>query len=140
MFRSSRRRERAHKLSLPEVSLTPLIDTTLVLLVIFMVATPVIHNSLLVEIPEGKMKEGKQSQKDITLYVDKTNALHINNKKVTMDELLKELAACIKTNGQDCAVIVKADKQSNWESVAKLIDGIKYTGGVKHVTLATQRV
>lgn len=140
MFRSFRRRERAHKLSLPEVSLTPLIDTTLVLLVIFMVATPVIHNSLLVEIPEGKMQESKQSVKDITLYIDKTNSLYINNKKVTMEELLKELAHCVKALGDKCPVVVKADKQSNWEAVAKLIDGIKHTGGITHVTLATQRV
>ena len=49
----NQRRRRLRRVTLPEISLTPLIDTALVLLVIFMVATPMMRNAIHIDLPEG---------------------------------------------------------------------------------------
>ncbi len=136
MFR--RRFRKKNGLSIPEVSLTPLIDTTLVLLVIFMVATPVLHNSLLVEIPEGKMKESPATPKEITIFIDKNNDLFLNAKKMSQKQLVEEISHMIKKT-DNVPVVVKGDKLANYGTIIGVIDDVKFIGGVKHVTLATQR-
>ena len=60
MIQHRRKSRRAAK-HMPEISLTPLIDTALVLLVIFMVATPIMKNSLTIDLPKGHMKEEKSA-------------------------------------------------------------------------------
>lgn len=122
------------------VSLTPLIDTALTLLVIFMVATPMMHRGIKVELPQGNADEIKhaQQQQDIVVYVDKKERLFINDIPVTQATLIPELKKLIKHTKQE-TVVVKGDADASYKAVMAVVDTIKHTGGIAYVALATQR-
>ena len=135
----SRRRKSAEK-RLPEVSLTPLIDTTLVLLVIFMVTTPIMQNSLSIDLPEGNMKEDSDPA-SVSLIVTITGdeKLRLNSVPYSLDRLLPELEK--QVNGaSDKRVYIECDRKVSSGTLVKIVDSIKYVAGVKRVVLSTERI
>lgn len=135
-----RRQKPKNMLTLPELTLTPLIDTVLVLLVVFMMTTPLLHNSIAVELPtsatnnEGKVAE----QKTVNVTIDKSRKLFIDEIPVSRDDFFKELEKRVG-NTQDGVVFVYADETIPYGVVVNIVDDIKYLGGIKYVALATER-
>ena len=66
MSRSLRRSRRSSSMGIPEITLTPLIDTALTLLIIFMVTSPMINNGIKVDLPQGKVQEIQGIQENRT--------------------------------------------------------------------------
>ena len=140
MARTSRRRHTSRMQTVPEVSLTPLIDTVLVLLVIFMITTPIMQNFINIELPTSSTKDaGAQEEKDtaITVNVDKDQNLFINEVPVKKERFFDELEKRLK-GAQERVVFVNADRSIPYGTVLQIVDDIKYLGGVKYVALATQ--
>ncbi len=134
------RRRRKGLARLPEVSLTPLIDTALVLLVIFMLTTPIMHNSLAIDLPEGNMKEGADpSVASLIVSITSREKIQFNGKTYTLDALLTELAKKVKAS-KDNHVYVNCDRKASSGMLVNVIDSIKYVAGVEHVVLSTERV
>lgn len=135
-FISSRRRA---KKAMPEVTLTPLIDTALTLLVIFMVASPMLHNAIRVTLPKGQAKEDGGVQHELVVTVDKEGKLFFNDEPVKNTENLIALIKKIVAQDKDRTVFVKADEAVRYGKVLELVDDIKVIGGVSYVALATQQ-
>lgn len=134
-----RRRKRGLS-RLPEVSLTPLIDTALVLLVIFMVATPIMHNSLAIDLPEGNMKEDVDPTiSSLIVAIMPSGKLHLHGRTYSLESLLKELPRQVKASKEN-KVYVNCDRKVSSGTLIKVIDSIKYVAGVEHVVLSTERV
>jgi|SRR5579859_1200301 len=131
---SRRNRKVQRTIAMPEINLTPLIDTALVLLVVFMVTAPMIKNGIKVDLPEGQSKEVKQTQEELVVYIDKSGQLFFNEKNVTTVQLLEDLK---KSARNDKTVFVKADRGVNYGKVIEIVDQIKYVGDIKYVALAT---
>ena len=74
-MRSLNRRRRTSARE-PEITLTPLIDTALTLLIIFMVTTPMIHNAIKVNLPRGRVKEDVGATQDLCVYIEKADLAH----------------------------------------------------------------
>lgn len=140
MSRNRRGRHKSRTSAIPEISLTPLIDAVLVLLVIFMIATPIMHNSINIELPTSSTKDASAEQeKDtaIVVNIDKDKKLFINDTPVTQEKFFDELEK--KLDGaQERVVFVNADRSIPYGTVIQVVDDIKYLGGVKYVALATQ--
>lgn len=139
------RRRRQKEQSLPEISMTPLIDTALTLLIIFMVTTPMLkkENALQVELPKGHVKETSDIQKEeLVVTIDKQGKIALNNEKIETQNLVDRLKKL--TGGphskQQKTVFVKADTQVSYGKVIELVDTIKHVGGIKYVALATTKV
>ena len=80
-FRSRRGRR---SVGLPEVTLTPLIDTALTLLVIFMITTPMMNNVIKINLPSSSVNEGdSKDQQETIVYIDKQGKLYLNGNKNT---------------------------------------------------------
>ena len=138
MRRVSRRKRRKGQL-LTDIPLTPLIDTSLTLLIIFMITTPMMHNAIKVQLPQGQAKEDKNTQQELVVYVDKEGKLFVNG--ISFETDLKVIDDLKQRVGQDNnkTVYVKADQAVNYGSVITLVDKIKVIGGIKYVALATAK-
>ena len=125
--------------SMPEITLTPLIDTALTLLVIFMVTTPMMHNAIKVQLPSGKTQEGKGLVNDVVVYLDKNEHIYINGQPVASENLITTLQNSIKQSKQQSTVFVKADKVVPYGTVIGMVDQIKTVGGIQYVAPATRK-
>lgn len=132
------RRMRRHRASMTDLPLTPLIDTALTLLIIFMIASPMMHNAIKVSLPQGQSKEDRALKQDLIVYIDSKEKLYLNESPTTLDAMLAELSqdAVHKAEG---TVYVKADKGVSYGCVMSVVDKLKVAGGVKYVALATQK-
>jgi biopolymer transport protein TolR len=124
---------------MPEVSLTPLIDTALTLLVIFMITTPMMNNVIKVELPTSKVDEmDSHVQQETIVYIDAQGKLHLNGQELKLPAIITELQKLGKQKQVDM-VFVKADQAVEYGKVIDLVDTIKMAGGIKYVALATKR-
>ncbi len=131
---------RARKIiTMPEVSLTPLIDTALTLLVIFMITTPMMNNVIKVELPTSQVDEmDSHVQQETIVYIDSHGKLHLNGQELQLPQIIKELQKLGQQKKVDM-VFVKADQAVEYGRVIDLVDTIKMAGGIKYVALATKR-
>ena len=126
-------------ITMPEVSLTPLIDTALTLLVIFMITTPMMNNVIKVELPTSKVDEmDSHVQQETIVYIDAQGKLHLNGQELKLPAIITELQKLGKQKQVDM-VFVKADQAVEYGKVIDLVDTIKMAGGIKYVALATKR-
>jgi len=131
----SRRRQR---MPMQDISLTPLIDTALTLLIIFMVATPMLHNAIRITLPKGEAKEAQANKQEIVVYIDHDGKLFFNGTPIADQKLIDALQKELQ-NQSDRTVFVKADTQASYGKVFELVDQIKVVGGIKHVALVSQK-
>lgn len=124
--------------SLNEISLTPLIDTTLVLLVIFMVATPIVHNSLKVDLPKGQVQEDRSNCDELVVTIDSKEQLFFNNEKVDFSQLLEKIIEKVGSR-QGLTVKVEGDQEISYRILVRVVDHIKQIAGIEHVVLSTQK-
>lgn len=135
------RRNRRRVISNPEINLTPLIDTALTLLIIFMVTTPMIQNSIKIDLPKGEAQEGGKEQQELVVTIDKKDTIYCNNKIVTLEMLGPEIQQKLAQmpNKEKTRVWIKPDSQSCAGCLTSVIDCIKVVGGVKDVAIATEK-
>lgn len=141
MRRSRLRRLKNRSHTLQEVNVLPLVDVALTLLIIFMVATPMMHNVIKVELPSSRIDDSmpqSHTQQDLTVFIDKAGKMYLNGEEFSLQPLLKKLSELVKKDSNDI-VFVKADQGVPYGKVIDLVDTIKVAGGIKYVALATKR-
>lgn len=139
MNKYSRRRQKQHGGGLPEISLTPLIDVALTLLIIFMVTSPMLNNAIKIELPEGKAQEANNTPQELVVFVDKKDHVYFNGAQTSFDNLIADLKKAVgKDRGK--TVFVHADEGARYGKVIETVDKIKVLGGVQYVALATKKV
>lgn len=133
------KRSRPTRHHLADLSMTPIIDVALTLLIMFMVATPILQNAIKVTLPRGQAQEdAKSQQQELIVYIDKNGDCYVDTLKINKSDLIAHLK---KTIGDDLekTVYVKADTAVSYGTVLELVDDIKFVGGIKYVALATQK-
>lgn len=144
MRRCSRRRTK-RSAAITEISLTPLIDTALTLLVIFMITSPMMHNAIKVDLPKGAAKEDVGLEQDIEVYIDQQGTIFCDGQKYEIASLITLLKtkcmpeSSVQKTEKEKTVYVKADTTVSYGRVLELVDHIKVVGGIKYVALATQK-
>lgn len=134
-----RRSRRIPPRMLHDIPLTPLIDTALTLLVIFMIAAPMMQNAIKVTLPRGSQQEtAPNTPLELVIYVDANNVLYWDNKKMSLAEICAQIKKTVHST-QDQILFVKADEHASYGTVLELVDRIKGLGVVRHVALATQK-
>jgi biopolymer transport protein ExbD len=121
-----------------DLSLTPLVDTVLTLLIIFMVTAPVMRHAVRVQLPKGSSEDAKNMQEELVVYIDKENTLFFNNNKISTAQLIKELSKAGDRN-QKNSLFIRADKNASWGTVLELFDSLRTIKGIGHVVLPTQK-
>jgi len=120
--------------SLSDINVTNLVDVTLVLLVIFMSASPLIQMGVQVNLPKASTN-AIDTQSNLTVTVRKDATLYVDDKLVPLSALSAELGAGIK-NGKK-GVLIRADKDVSYGAVIKVLD-VARKAGIQDVGLVTE--
>jgi biopolymer transport protein ExbD len=104
-----------------EINTTPLVDIMLVLLIIFLITSPVVLKTIKVNLPAEVNEPVKTTPEDINISVDKDGNTYINQRQMANSaELLEELKKEAVKVPQP-AVHIRGDSESAYQAVGKVI-------------------
>jgi len=122
---------------LADINVTPLVDVMLVLLIIFMVTAPMLHQGVSVALPKAKSQSLPKSQEDpIILSITKDGRYYINETPVVHGLLKDRLEAFIRMR-RDRTVYLKADKDLPYGTVVETMDLLNRMG-IENLGMLTQ--
>jgi biopolymer transport protein ExbD/biopolymer transport protein TolR len=134
------KREEGKKVN-SNINVTPMVDVMLVLLIIFMVITPMLNNKVNVDLPKADaavVMEDANKEDAVVVAVTRDGKIFLGGDLVTLDDLGTKIAAKLenKTNRE---VFMRADRRANYGKVMDAVDGIR-SAGVNQLGLLTERV
>jgi biopolymer transport protein ExbD len=111
--------------SLSEINITPLLDLAFVLLIIFMITTPLLESSTSLIIPSsGERNPPVTSSQVQTLSIDRNETIRLNNQLVDLGALSAQLAE-IKRVNPDVAVVIRPDRDLPVQKLVTLMDALQ---------------
>ncbi len=112
------------------INVTPLVDVTLVLLIIFMVTAKIIvQQGLPMDLPKAASGEEVQTVFSVELSADGKTV--VDSKQVPSDEDIGRLAKDAKAKNKDLRAVIRADKKVEHGRVIHVLDLLKRSGVVK---------
>jgi biopolymer transport protein ExbD len=126
-----------------DINVTPMVDVMLVLLIIFMVITPMLSKSIPVDLVKThnpvKMQEAdKEDAIIVAITRDGSTFLSPGNNRITIDALPDKVKD-LQTNRSDKTVYLKADARAKFETVETVIDTLR-TAQVDNLGLLTEEI
>ena len=110
-----------------EINITPFTDVVLVLLIIFMITTPMlIQPGIKVKLPKAAQAE-TDADKSITVVIDSSGNVFFENKKMDIEQLKSRILARL-THNPSMPVVIKGDKEVRYDLVIQVIDAAKQSG------------
>ncbi|WP_421979769.1 protein TolR [Roseibium sp.] len=131
--RRGRRRRRA--VLMTEINVTPFVDVMLVLLIIFMVAAPLLTVGVPIDLPETQATALEGDTEPITISVNSTGEIFIQDTPIAIDEVVPKLEA-IAANGYEERIYVRGDQDADYGTMMKLMGRIN-AAGFKRLGLVT---
>jgi len=117
---------------LADINLTSMIDVIFFMLILFLLVAPIVEYGINVNLPAASAKKMEEPQ---TLTVNVKNSetgprIYLDRDRLTLEELTSRLKS-IAARRPDTALILRADKELNYESVIQVIDCITEAGITK---------
>jgi biopolymer transport protein ExbD len=133
-----RRYSQRHNLStLSEINITPLLDLAFVLLIIFMITTPLLENSMNLIIPSSGAANAPVKRGQVqTVSIDRRETIKINERTVTASELVERLAE-LKRSNPEVAIVIRPDRELPVQKLVSLMDALQ-RAQITRVGIATK--
>ena len=130
--------QRSSLVTLSDINITPLLDLAFVLLIIFVITTPLLDKGLELKLPTADGQPDKQVRKEDVRTVEITpqGGYALKGRPMKLELLIKELVADYNAN-QNLVVYIRADENSRTKELAALIDGCQHNG-ITRYSLRTQ--
>ncbi len=119
------------------IDMTPIIDTVFNLLIFFALSfnfgiTPGIQ----VKLPAAKADVLKHEKKELIIVVTKDGSIFLEQRRIHLDEILKEFKVVISSN-PDITLIIQGDEESLYGKVVRIMDMAK-RAGITKIAVATR--
>jgi biopolymer transport protein ExbD len=123
--------------TLSEINITPLLDLAFVLLIIFMITTPLLESSVNLVIPSSGTKNRPINTSHVQMVsIDRTDTIRFNNQVIDLDTLTTQLLQAKQTN-PDMAIVIRPDRDLPVQKLIGLMDALQ-RAGIAKVGIATR--
>ncbi|MEO8207254.1 MAG: biopolymer transporter ExbD [Chthoniobacterales bacterium] len=114
--------ERNQMHTLTDLNVTPLLDLAFVLLIIFMITTPLIENSVDLVVPTSSAAKSKVNPSDVQIVsIDREKNIELNKVPITVQELEDRLTE-MKASNPEIAVVVRPDRNLTVQELVSIMD------------------
>jgi biopolymer transport protein TolR len=114
-----------------DINVTPLVDVMLVLVVIFIITAPLLASTIRLDLPKAEGAQSSDVPQFVTLVVDKSGQVFLNDKPVKLDELARDLAQTASRN-PDTEVQLRADEAVPYGRVVEVM-GVAQKAGLSRI-------
>jgi biopolymer transport protein ExbD len=124
-----------------DINVTPMVDVMLVLLIIFMVITPMLQKGVsvdLVKTVNPRSMQDADKEDAVVVAVSRDGKLYLNSDQVQMEEIANKVRDQIAQRVEK-TVYIKSDARAKFETVVKAIDEVR-SAGVDQLGLLTDKV
>ena len=109
-----------------EINITPFTDVVLVLLIIFMIATPFIYqSSMKVQLPQAT--KSAETSRDVIIIINAEGGVFLDDARIELDALKDKLKTMVQKN-PDLSVIINGDKNVRYDAVIQVMDVLTQSG------------
>ena len=123
--------------SLSEINITPLLDLAFVLLIIFMLTTPLLENSTNLIIPSSSAPASPIKTSEVqTISIDRAEVIKLNSQVLDLNALSTRLMELRRANA-DLAVVIRPDRELPVQKLVSLMDVLQ-KAGISKVGIATK--
>jgi len=114
--------------TLSDINITPLLDLAFVLLIIFMITTPLMEQGLRLELPKSQVTDASPEKNDLKMVeVDPSGNYFLETQPVSLSTLQEALAAAFEQN-PDLVLVIRGDLGPTWGNIYAVLDGAKKLG------------
>src|SRR6185436_2684575 len=123
-----------------DINVTPFVDICLVLLIIFMVVTPMLQEGVTINLPYAKHTDPKEDDENhaIVVAVPNDHQIFVQKKPIPRDQYQAEMTE-IHDRMPDKAVLIKADRSMKYGDVRKVMIETN-DAGFSEISLVTEKV
>jgi biopolymer transport protein ExbD len=123
--------------TLSEINVTPLLDLAFVLLIIFMITTPLLESSMNLVIPSSNASNPPINTSQVQMVsIDRTDTIRFNNRVVDLETLAAQLIQLKRTN-PNVAIVIRPDRELAVQKLIGLMDVVQ-RAGITKVGIATK--
>jgi biopolymer transport protein ExbD len=123
--------------TLSEINITPLLDLAFVLLIIFIITTPLIENSVNLVIPSSGAANAPVNPSEVqTISIDRNATIQLNNKPIDSETLVIRLSELKRAN-PDVAVVIRPDRDLPVQKLVSVMDALQ-RADISKVGIATK--
>ncbi len=123
--------------TLSEINVTPLLDLAFVLLIIFMITTPLLENSVNLSIPSSAAANAPISQSKVqTISIDRSATIKFDNEVLDPGRLVTRLIELKRAN-PDIAIVIRPDRELPVQELVTVMDSLQ-RAGITKVGIATK--
>lgn len=126
MSAAGRKGRRGRRL-MGEINVTPFVDVTLVLLIIFMVAAPLLTVGVPVDLPKTEAKSLPSDQEPINITILNDGRIFLQEDQVSFDDILPRIDA-ISKNDFERRIFIRGDATSQYGIVMQIMSKINAAG------------
>jgi biopolymer transport protein TolR len=120
-----------------DINVTPLVDVMLVLLIIFMIAAPMLHQGIEVNLPRSSARNLPiRSEDPVVLSITTAGIVYLQETPIHPSQLVERLQPVLAARGDD-SVFLKGDRDVPYGQVIDVLD-VLYRGGITNVGMVTE--